>query len=41
MITCSMFLTFILMMPNVSATLRSVDSEDRSVAVGLQTMIAR
>ena len=36
-----MFLTFIISLPNTSATLRSVEVENRSMAVGLQTMIAR
>ena len=36
-----MFLTFLISMPNTSATLRSVQMENRSMAVGLQTMIAR
>ena len=36
-----MFLTFLISLPNTSATLRSVHMENRSMAVGLQTMIAR
>ena len=37
----SMFLTFILGMPNVAATLRSVNVEHRSMAIGIQTIIVR
>ena len=36
-----MFLTFILGMPNVAATLRSVSIEHRSMAIGIQTIIVR
>jgi len=41
--TCffSMFLTFLVSMPNTAVTLRSVKMEHRSMAIGLQSIIAR
>merc|ERR1712112_473815 len=36
-----MFLTFLVSMPNTAVTLRSVKMEHRSMAIGLQSIIAR